>query len=352
MGKLYRHLWHEITSFANLLLAFRKAARGKRSRAGAASFEFKLEENLVTLRWELLDGTYQPSGYTSFVVHDPKRRLISAAPFRDRVVHHALMNVTAPLFERSFIDDSFANRVGKGTHRALDRCTTYLRRYRYLLPLDVRQFFPSIDHAILVANLERTLGDAKTLALCRQILASGAGVLNEEYDMVYFGGDDLFAANRPRGLPIGNLTSQFWANVYLNPFDHFVKRQLRVPGYIRYVDDMLLFGDSKVELQAVRQAAIEYLAGLRLTVHENSAQVRPSATGIPFLGFQLFPDHRRLKRRKGVQAVRRFRGLVRQHRAGQLSQTRIKASVIGWINHVRYGDTWGLRRAILDQVVL
>jgi hypothetical protein len=105
--------------------------------------------------------------------------------------------------------------------------------------------------------------------------ASGAGVLNEEYDMVYFGGDDLFAANRPWGLPIGNLTSQFWANVYLNPFDHFVKRQLRVPGYVRYVDDMLLFGDSKVELQAVRQAAIEYLAGLRLTVHESSAQVRP-----------------------------------------------------------------------------
>lgn len=170
--------------------------------------------------------------------------------------------------------------------------------------------------------------------------------------MVYFGGDDLFAANRPWGLPIGNLTSQFWANVYLNPFDHFVKRQLCVPGYIRYVDDMLLFGDSKVELQAVRQAAIEYLTGLRLTVHENSAQVRPSATGIPFLGFQLFPDHRRLKRRKGVQAVRCFRGLVRQHRAGHLSQTRIKASVIDWINHVRYGDTWGLRRAILDLVVL
>jgi len=165
MSRAYRHLWREITSFENLLLAFRKAARGKRSRSGVVGFEFRLEEHLVELRRNLLDGAYRPGGYTSFVVHDPKRRLISAAPFGDRVVHHALMHVTGPLFERSFIDDSFANRVGKGTHKALDRCTYYLRRYRYVLPLDVRQFFPSIDHAILLANLSRTIADEKALNL-------------------------------------------------------------------------------------------------------------------------------------------------------------------------------------------
>lgn len=352
MGRRYSHLWSQITTFENLLLAYRKAARGKRSRSSAASFEFQLEENLVELHQELTEGCYQPGGYTNFLVHDPKRRLISAAPFRDRVVHHALMNVAGPILERSFIEDSYANRVGKGTHKALDRCTHYLRRHAYVLPLDVRQFFPSIDHTLLLETLGRTIADEKTLALCRLILHSGAGILQDEYEMVYFPGDDLFAANRPRGLPIGNLTSQFWANVYLNPVDHFIKRQLRVPGYVRYVDDMLLFGDSTADLHHWRQAVIDRLADLRLTVHEGAAQPRPGRTGVPFLGFQLFPDHRRLKRRKGIQAQRRFRGLLRQVQSGKVSRERIKSSVIGWINHVRHGDTWGLRSAVLNAVRL
>lgn len=352
MGKPYRHLWREITSFENLLLAFRKAARGKRSTRAVALFEFNLEEKLIDLRADLLDGSYAPAGYTSFLVHDPKRRLISAAPFRDRVVHHALMNVTAPLFESGFIFDSYANRVGKGTHRALDRCTHYLRRHRYVLPLDVRQFFPSIDHAILLDRLARTIADDRALNLCRLILASGAGVLAAEYDMVYFPGDDLFAANRPRGLPIGNLTSQFWANVYLDPVDHFIKRTLRCPGYIRYVDDMLLFADTKADLHAWRAAVLERLAALRLTVHEAAAQPRPCAVGIPFLGFTVFPDHRRLKRRKGVQARRHLKALVARARTDPAGRAHVKAFIQGWINHVRYGDTWGLRRAILRDAAL
>ena len=145
------------------------------------------------------------------------------------MVHHALCNITEPLFERSFTDDSFANRVGKGTHRALDRVQHLARRYRYVLQCDIRQFFPSVDHDVLRAVLARKIDDEQVLWLCAQILESGVGVLSEEYAMVYFPDDDLFAINRPRGLPIGNLTSQFWANCYMNPFDHFVKRRLRAP---------------------------------------------------------------------------------------------------------------------------
>ena len=262
---------------------------------------------------------YQPGPYASFPIHDPKRRLISAAPFRDRVVHHALVNVIEPLFERRFIYDTYANRKGKGTHRALDRCTRYLRRHAYVLPLDVRQFFPSIDHAILSDTLAAVIGDGQVLDLCGRIIASGEGVLSDEYDMVYFAGDDLFAVNRPRGLPIGNLTSQFWANVYLDPLDHFIKRVLRCPGYVRYVDDMLLFADDKRELHAWRDAVIDFLAALRLTLHENRAQPRPWRCGVPFLGFQVFPDHRRLKRRKAVQARRRLKHKALQVRQGELS---------------------------------
>ena len=230
-------LWDRLTSFSNLCLAYKKAARGKRGKAAVAAFEFDLETNLFDLQAELKSGHYQPGAYTSFLIHDPKRRLISAAPFRDRVVHHALCNLIEPLFERQFIFDTYANRVGKGTHRALDRATQYLRRFRYVLPLDICQFFPAIDHAILFARLSRTLHDPRVLDLCQRILRSGQDVLVAEYQMTYFPGDDLFAAHRPRGLPIGNLTSQFWANVYLNDLDHFIKRHLRVPGYVRYVDD-------------------------------------------------------------------------------------------------------------------
>jgi RNA-directed DNA polymerase len=345
-------LYAQVYDWDNLLLAYRKASRGKRGKAPAARFEYRLEDNLVTLQEELRDKTYRPGTYHSFYIHEPKRRLISAAPFRDRVAHHALCNVIEPIFERSFIYDSYANRKGKGNHRALDRAQFYARRHRYVLPCDVRQFFPSIDHAVLRGILARELHDPDVLWLLDRILASGVGVLSEEYRIVYFPGDDLFAANRPRGLPIGNLTSQFWANVYLSPFDHFVKRELRCPAYVRYVDDLLLFADDKRELWDWKQAIIERLARLRLTIHEERAQVRPVTEGLPFLGFVVYPHKRRLKRRKGVAYARRFRGLVQAYADDRLSLDRVTASVQGWVNHARYGDTLGLRRAVLEDVTL
>jgi hypothetical protein len=227
-----------------------------------------------------------------------------------------------------------------------------MRRYRYVLPLDIRQFFPSIDHAILLDVLAKTILDEKVLHLCKTIVDSGQGVLKEEYDMVFFTADTLFDAVRPRGLPIGNLTSQFWANVYLNDLDHFIKRQLKCPAYVRYVDDMLLFSNQKEELHQWRTSVMTFLASLRLTVHENSAQPRPTACGVPFLGFQVFRDHRRVKSRKVVHAHRRLMALAQQYNDGEIPAARLRDSVQGWINHVRYGDTWGLRRALLRETGL
>ncbi len=185
--------------------------------------------------------------------------------------------------------------------------------------------------------------------LVERILESGIGVLAGEYEMAWFPGDDLFVALRPRGLPIGNLTSQFWANCYLNSFDHFVKRELRCckqrGGYLRYVDDMVFFADDKRTLWVWREAAVERLSGLRLTIHPG-AHPRPVTEGIPFLGFVVFPTHRRLKRRKGIAFQRRFKRLLAAYAAGDIPFERLNASVQGWINHVRFGDTWGLRRAI------
>ena len=267
------------------------------------------------------------------------------------MVHHALCNVIEPIFERTFIGDSYANRVGKGTHAALDRAQALARRYRYVLQCDVEQFFPSVDLAILGGILARKIADPKVMWLADRILDGGAGVLANEYDVVYFPGDDLFAANRPRGLPIGNLTSQFWANVYLNELDQFVKRQLRCPAYLRYVDDFLLFADDKRQLWEWKDAIRERLADLRLTMHERESTVYPVTTGMPFLGFRVYPDHRRLKRRNGVAFARRLRGWRRQVARGKLTQAELTPRVQGWAAHAAHGDTWGLRRALLTHAM-
>jgi hypothetical protein len=264
------------------------------------------------------------------------------------VVHHALCNIIEPLFERRFIHDSYANRVGKGTHRAVDRLQVFARRYAYVLRCDVKQHFPSLDHATLFDILAGMVRDDSTRWLIERILTSGAGVLKDEYDMVYFPGDDLFAVNRPRGLPIGNLTSQFWSNCYLDPFDHFVKRELRCPAYLRYVDDFALFSDDKQELYAWKRAIIERLATLRLTIHEAQAQVIPCECGIPWLGFVVYPTHRRLKARNAVKFTQRLEHNLDLYESGAITFAELDASVQGWINHVRYADTWGLRGHVFD----
>jgi len=358
MGELYE----QICSWDNLRLAHQNAARGKRGKHAAAAFEYNLADNLLALQSELISQTYQPGPYHSFYVHDPKHRLtlapalarsasagVSAAPFRDRVVHHALCKVTAPILERGFIYDSYANRVGKGTHRALDRAQAFARRFRYVLQCDVEQFFPAIDHRMMRRLLARKIHDGPTLWLIDQILASGVGILAEQYTLRYFAGDTLLDALRPRGLPIGNLTSQFWANCYLTPFDHFVQRELRCPGYVRYVDDGLLFGDDLRSLWAWRDGIVERLAQFRLTIHPG-AQPRPTSEGVPFLGFVVYPDHRRLKRRKVVAYRRKLDTLVADWRARAATREMVEASWQGWVNHARYGDTWGLRCRLANSI--
>jgi len=259
-----------------------------------------------------------------------------------------LCNIIEPLFERTFIADSYANRVGKGTHSALDRAQSFARSYRYVLQADIRQFFPSIDHQVLYTILSRKLADQQVLWLCAQILDSGAGVLKDEYTPVFFPGDDLFAALRRRGLPIGNLTSQFWANVYLNELDQFVMRVLHAAAYVRYVDDFLLFAQDRHTLWSWKSALRDRLAELRLTLHEGSSTVYPVKTGIPFLGFRLYPHHRRLKRKNGVAFQRRFKRLRNQYARGVIDLNAVERSVQGWVAHAAHADTWGLRRSLLN----
>jgi len=312
-----------------------------------ARFDACLSDQLLALQAELNSGIYRPGKYVHFFIHEPKRRRISAAPFRDRVVHHALCNVIEPLFESDFIADSYANRVGKGTHRAVDRFQSFSRRYRYVLRLDIVKHFPAMDHQVLLGEIQRRITDRKTLGLVQLILNSGAGIHDQEYRPTLFPGDDLLDLLRPKGLPIGNLTSQFWSNVYLHPLDCFVKRELSCKAYLRYVDDFALFANEKEQLWAWKQEIRTKLEQLRLKFHENSAQVMPVDCGIPWLGFVIYPDHRKLKARKAVHGTRTLTRRFNAWQQGEISFGEFDASLQGWINHVRYADTWGLRKHVL-----
>ncbi len=337
----------------NLVRSYQLAASGKRGAAPVAAFEYGLGEHLLKLRRDLVAGTWAPGPYVHFAIHEPKRRWISAAPFADRVVHHALCRVMEPDFETAFIADSFANRIGKGTHRAVDRFQQLGRARTWVLRMDIRRYFPSIDHRILLEILERRTRDTRVSEVIRRIVASGADIHSAEADMTLFPGDDLLALARPRGLPIGNLTSQFWSNCYLDGLDHFVKRSLRCATYLRYADDFALFHDDKATLSAWRQEIIEFLATrLRLRIHENAAQIASCKAGIPWLGFVVYPDHRRVKARKVVAATRRLTARYDAWSRGDITFAEFDATVGGWINHVRYADSWGLREHVLSRFPL
>ncbi len=339
-----------ICAWDNLLLAYNKAAKGKRSKACVAAFDYDLTNELLELQKQLLSGIYQPGNYVHFYVHEPKRRKISAAPFRDRVVHHAICNIIEPRFEALFIADNYANRKNKGTHKAVDCLQSFSRRFRYVLRADIVKHFPSIDHAILKKILRSNIDDDDVMQLINRIIDSGNGVLDSEYSMQYFPGDDLFAACRPRGLPIGNLTSQLWSNCYLNSFDHFVKRELGCNAYLRYVDDFALFSNSKKQLWMWKQAIIGRLQQFRLVIHESTTQVLPVRCGIPWLGFVVYPSHRKLKARKVRFASQHLSQRLYARQSGQISRAELEMSIKGWVNHVSYADTWGLRLFVLNRL--
>ncbi len=290
--KRYGNLYPKIVEFENLLKAAKQAQLGKRFRDSVLEFNDNLEGNLLQLQKELRNQTYQPGEYHTFRIYDPKPRLISAAPYRDRVVHHALCNVIVPLIEKSFIPDSYANREGYGSHRALKRFIGFSRSSQYILQCDIKKYFPSIDHQILKQQIRHYLKCPETLWLIDAIIDNS----NEQEPVnEIFPGDNLLTLiERRKGLPIGNLTSQFACNVYLNKFDHFVKEEIKAKKYVRYVDDFALFSDSQDFLITARQKIEEYLTTLRLKLHPVKTQLFETKYGANFLGFRVLPHQVRV----------------------------------------------------------
>jgi RNA-directed DNA polymerase len=344
MPRRHDDFFGRIANFQALHAAARRAIKGKRKKPGAASFFANLEGELLALESQLREGNYRPGRYVAFEINDPKKRIVSAAPFRDRVVHHALCAVIEPIFEAGFIDHSFANRKGKGTHRAIETYERYRNRHAHVLRCDVFRYFPAIDHAILKAEFWRRIACTRTLSLMDMIVDCSNA---QEPVELYFEGDDLFSPfRRRRGLPIGNLTSQFFANLYLDGFDHFVTEVLRAP-YVRYVDDFALFHDDRAVLAGWRSRIDSYLGRRRLRLHPRKTAISSCAEPSRFLGFELYADGLRRLPEENVQRFRnRLRGLRDQWRVGSIERADVDARIGAWIAHAEHANTWRLRHAI------
>ena len=335
--KRFTGLFERVVAWPNLLRAARNARRGKLHRPAVERFEFRREWELLDLQRELGTGTYRPGPFRTHRVTRPKPRLISAAPYRDRVAHHAVMNVLIPILDRQFHPDSYACRAGKGTHAASRRLQHLMRRYPFALRADVRQFFPSIDHDILKATFRRLIKDRPLLALLDTVV-DGSNPQDEAND--YFPGDDLFTPfERRRGLPIGNLTSQWFANWYLNGFDHAVTSRLGFGGYVRYCDDFVIFGADRQQLVDLRHRVDERLADLRLRVHPGKTAVVPTRAGITFVGYRTWAHRREVRGANVRRFLKRLRELRKRFDQGALTIQEVRTRVMGWCGHAAQADS-------------
>ena len=286
MVKRVGNLMPRIAETENLREAFLRAARGKTGKREVLEFRDRLDDNLEQIRNRLLDGTYQFGDYHFFTIYDPKKRIICAAPFQHRVVFHAMMRICHPVFDDFQIYDSYASRIGKGTYKALERTQYFCKRYRWFAKLDVCKYFDSIDHKVMLQQLSRLFKDRQLLLYFQELLAS-------------------YETSPSCGLPIGNLTSQYFANHYLSLADHLAKEEIRMPATVRYMDDMLFFSNDVCQLKDDLGKLSDWIADyLHLTLPPiiiNKVQF-----GIPFLGYVVYADGLRLNHR----SIRRFRRKV------------------------------------------
>lgn len=326
--KRANHLIGKIADFDNLLLAFWKAGKGKQGKAEVHRFRVNLHREIAELRHGILDGTLRPGNYHYFKIHDPKERLICAASFRERVLHHAIMNVCEPHFERYLIDDTYACRKGRGSHKAVCRAQHFCRSCRWYLSLDIRKYFDSIDHGILLALLERRFKDRRLIDLFRKIVSS-------------------YETAPGTGIPIGNLTSQYFANHYLGVLDHFVKEHLRVRPYVRYMDNFVLWSDSKSELKGFLRLIRAFLRERLALELNDSVCLNRVDRGVGFLGYRVFPDRVCLGRRSRRRFVEKFRRYEHAYLTGEWTSEDLQRHMLPLLSFTRHASSHGFRAAIL-----
>jgi len=332
MTTTHSDLFPEVASFSGLHQGFREARKGKRHHDEVLQFSDNLESNLLSLSRELESGCYEPKGFKEFEIFDPKHRLIEAPYFRDRVVHRSLHQTLEPVFDRSFIYDSFACREGKGTHEGVDRTHYFLRKpgNSYFLKCDIRNYFGSVDHEILLDRISCRVNDSKLMGLIDSLLSAYSSDIGEG-----------------RGLPIGTLYSQLFANIYLNGFDHFVKQSLQADYYVRYMDDFVLFSGSRDRLHSLEDSMRGYLRdNLELKLPEEKTCIEPVSKGLTFLGYRIFPSHRKIRSRNKKKLRRKIKKFQKQ------SSTDFEdflTTIESWKGHAQHADTRNLLEKYLGR---
>lgn len=306
-------LFMKIVSIENLMAAYLKARRGKRWQRQVKNFEGNTERNLATIRDALINKSFTTSAYKTKTIHEPKKRLIFKLPFApDRIVHHALMNVIEPIWSGLFIFDSYACRPGKGIHAGSARTMQYLRRNKYCLKGDMSKFYPSISHDILYKIVERKIKCKDTLWLLKDIIYSIAG---------------------DRNVPIGNYTSQWFGNLYLNEMDSYLKGEFKVKDYIRYCDDFIVFHDDKSLLGEIKSKLEEFLDS-RLRLRMSRCEIFPVDIGVDFLGYRHFRNYILLRKSTAKRIMRRLKKLPGLLLMGKITQEQFRsslASIEGWL---------------------
>lgn len=324
------YLMPKIVEVDNLLSAFYGARKGKADKEPVKAYSRRLVENILSLRERLMSGEFRFGKYSYFEIYDPKRRTICAADFEERIVHHAIINVCKPYFERHQIYDSYATRDGKGIYAALDKAASAMRRYGYVAKLDVRKYFDSISHNILKSKLRRLFKDEELLRTLDAIV-------------------DSYCVAPDRGVPIGNLTSQYFANFYLSFCDHYAKEVLKVPVYVRYMDDVLVFGRSKQEVCGYVKSMVALLDeeyGLRI----KSPQITTCRAGVSFLGYRLNDERVVLNARSKQRFKKKMQDYAKLHTSGVWDDIQYRGHIVPLLAFVQKASTMGLRHYMCEKI--
>ena len=335
--KIFSHLYKEITSLDNLFQAWEEFKKDKRKKIDVGIFERHLEDNIFELHKDLASKTYRHSTYSGFYIKDPKIRHIHKAVVRDRIVHHALYKILNPIFESTFISDSYSSRLNYGIHKGFAKLVSYARKVSnnysrdcWALKCDVRKFFDSVDHKVLLALIKKKVNDPGLVWLLEEIIKS---------------------FSKEKGIPIGNLTSQLFANVYLNEFDQFVKHKLKVKYYLRYADDFLLL-DVKREVLAVYMSKLEkFLAdNLKLSLHPTKVSLRKLTWGIDFVGYIARPYHQVLRTKTQKRIFRKIKEKIVLFKTSEIEEQTLKQSIQSYLGVLRHANTYKIKQKLESEI--
>jgi len=328
--KRKNNLYKNIYMYDNLHIAFYKAAKGKGDKNNVKIFVSDLDKNLKDLQKQFMEKNLNIGNYHFFHIKDPKPRYICAAQFHERVIHHAIMNIIEPVLDKYSIDDSYACRKNKGTLKAINRCQFFCRRNDWYLKMDIKKYFDSIDHTILIKLLERKIKDKSILLIFKKIF-------------------DTYHVLPCKGLPIGNLISQHTANFYLGIFDHWIKEKLQIKAYLRYMDDFAVFGKTKSELKSIHSQIQTYLWDKLKIELKHTTQLNRSTIGIPFLGFRIYPGKILLTPNSKRRFIRKFIRYEHKLVTGEWDEEKYIEHVRPLFDFAQIGDTLEFRRHVLNR---